>query len=58
MFAEYDDGEIGALDTEEIEGQIPASSSMLDGAAQELKKHQHKVSLLELPSLNFSTFLH
>ncbi|CAH0389269.1 unnamed protein product [Bemisia tabaci] len=42
MFAEYDDGEIGALDTEEIEGQIPASSSMLDGAAQELKKHQHK----------------
>lgn len=38
MFEEYDDNEIGALDCEEIEGFVPATSDVLLQCAEEFRK--------------------
>lgn len=44
MFAEYDEGEIGALDTEEIEGDV--DESILDKFISDLDVINTKVSYL------------
>ncbi|XP_066153513.1 protein LTV1 homolog [Euwallacea fornicatus] len=42
MYQCYDEHEIGALDTEEIEGHVPESSEMLLKYAEEFEKHQKR----------------
>lgn len=45
MYADYDDNEIGALETEEIEGHVPESSNILMQYAAEFERDQKKVHL-------------
>lgn len=42
MFEEYDENEIGALDTEEIEGYVPENSDILLQYAEEFERDQKK----------------
>lgn len=42
MFEEYDENEIGALDTEEIEGYMPENSDILLQYAEEFEREQKK----------------
>lgn len=45
MFANYDEAEIGALDCDEIEGEIDINSQLLQKAADEFEKERRIVSL-------------
>lgn len=42
MFEEYDENEIGALDTEEIEGYVPENSDILLQYAEEFEREQKR----------------
>jgi len=43
MFASYDDVDIGALETEEIEGTLTMESDMLKKAAEEFELNMKRV---------------
>lgn len=45
MFAGYDDTEIGALETEEIEGTLTMESDMLKLAADEFESNMKRVKI-------------
>ncbi|KAF7267305.1 hypothetical protein GWI33_019455 [Rhynchophorus ferrugineus] len=45
MYADYDDNEIGSLETEEIEGHVPESSDILMQYAAEFERDQKKEHL-------------
>ena len=44
MFGEYEDNEIGALDCDEIEGELDPSSDRVLQLAKELEDEKPKVS--------------
>lgn len=43
MFAAYDDADIGALETEEIEGTLPLESDLLKNATDEFESNMKRV---------------
>jgi len=43
LFAAYDDSEIGALETEEIEGTLTMESDLLKKAAEEFEANMKRV---------------
>lgn len=45
MFAGYDDNEIGALDTDEIEGPVAPNASLVLQCAEEFGKERQKAAL-------------
>lgn len=47
MFESYDDNEIGALECEEIEGDMPMDSKLLTQFADEFEQEQAKIALEE-----------
>lgn len=48
MFAAYDDADIGALETEEIEGTLTMESDMLKKAAEEFELNLKRVNIYEM----------
>ncbi|KAH3696116.1 protein LTV1 homolog isoform X2 [Dreissena polymorpha] len=48
LFAEYDDAEIGALDQEEIDGNLRSGSKVLDSILEEFERKQNLKKLKEV----------
>lgn len=49
MFANYDESEIGALDCDEIEGEIDTDSQLFKMAAAEFEKERQMVFVKNFP---------